>query len=1053
MEAWRTAVNRWGDTLFELALLLTNQRAAAEAVTIAAACQVFSDSSNAHAEHDLYAALLKQHKRWRQPLRDRVLPRMLAKIEPVDRALLGLWLLRHIDGERLAVIVGQPAQVMVDRLALLLARTTNIPLADLQPDGEHVTLGKWLEAQLGLQPQPASHIRNCARCRAAQSSWQRAAESIQTTLQETLKKEHLPPSCEDAIEDALHQQQQAGERRWWQERRVLIPAFFTTLALALALVIGPWGGEILPAAAPRTTAEALVQATLDGWTALPATGTLHRQVWALDPRLQSNDPLITDLWLNTAESGQYRVEVRRNNQLVEWQLGDGKQTLHHAGEPSYSSCPWRTDASASFRMLDQAALRFRSSPEQQRAVRDARLLQGAYGAGYRALQQALLADDLRSFGTRRDNQRTLAVLSYTDRQAQPPRQILLRIDPQAHQLYGVQEVALSGGQSTARDLWRLQAQDEPKTAIPSNLPRWPQNVTRDQIFDITCPALNPQHVVSLSTLVGDAQQWYLPQALPPGIDRAALLTLNPVVTYIDYTPLGVPRGSVATLLGRDRWLTISGLDWHPGARGVTRIDRGAWSVEIGNQPRPGIWSLKLRQHQNRGNPSSPTIAIYGSGWTQEELLTVVDSLSLFDPQSWLSLDAAFLDARPLPQPVHDSIKRAFTALRPEPNATIYSETKTELRTNPKPQALNDPYTLSDTLRAPPVVVRKQWQMYKDARLAQFRDVVELGDGTLNALIANDGSQFKMYSGTEGRLDTGSAAISPLQQEQPGIEMVRALLRTNDPISFVEQDDGWVLQQSSTYRFVTMSFEFRGSAFQQVPWTQGLGDGSIVRRLWLDRQTYAPRQFTVVHRDLDGKETPLLATTMIERRATDALSGEELLALPALPDDVLTMNVTAVRETTVELDTTSPVAQILSWPASSSVVVGEPPRRRGSRTALSSNGLWQQRWDQFATSDVWYQSVYRFPPDDTAVTITQGPRNLMRHILRYQSSAQSWTNSQPIEVAIAGQPRTAWLLSNDTSAALVIEIDDLLVHISAPIGYLQGPILERLPQLSWMPSES
>lgn len=193
--------------------------------------------------------------------------------------------------------------------------------------------------------------------------------------------------------------------------------------------------------------------------------------------------------------------------------------------------------------------------------------------------------------------------------------------------------------------------------------------------------------------------------------------------------------------------------------------------------------------------------------------------------------------------------------------------------------------------------------------------------------------------------------------------------------------------------------------------------------------------------------------MIERRATSALSAEELLALPDLPDDVLTMNVTAVRETTVELDTTSPVAQILSWPASSTVVVSELPPRRGSRTALSSNGLWQQRWDQFATSDVWYQSVYKFPPDDTAITITQGPRNLMRHILRYQSSAQSWTNSQPIEVTIAGQSQTAWLLSNDTSAALVIEIDDLLVHISAPIDYLQGPILERLPQLSWMPGES
>ncbi|MBV9788168.1 MAG: hypothetical protein JOZ51_08345, partial [Chloroflexi bacterium] len=868
MEAWRTAVNRWGDTLFELALLLTNQRAAAEAATVAAVCRVFSASSQAHTEQELYAALLSQQKRWRQPLRERVLPRALAKIAPLDRALLALWLLRHSDGERLAAIVGQPVAVVVERLALLLTENANVPLADLQPDGEHMTLGRWLEAQLGLQPQASAHARNCARCRAAQASWQRAAETIQATLYETLKKEHLPPSCEDAIEETLFQQRYAADRRWWQERRVWLPAFFTAIVLGLAFVIAPWGDEILPAAAPRTTAEALVQATLDGWTTLPVTGTLHRQVWALDPRIQTNDPLITDVWLNPAASGQYRVEVRRNNQLVEWQLADGKQTLHHAGEPNVSSCPWRTDASATFRMLDQAALKFQSPPEQQRAVRDARLLQGAYGTGYRALQQALSADDLRSFGTRRDNQRTLAVLSYTDQQAQPPRQILLRIDPETHLLYGVQEVALSGGQSTARDLWRLQVQETAKTSVPTNIPRWPQNVIRDQIFDISCPALNPQHVVSLSTLVGDSQQWYLPRTLPPGIDRAALLTLNPVVTYIDYTPLGVPRGSVATMLGRDRWLTISDLDWHPGAEGIAEVQRGAWSVEIGNQPRPGIWSLKLRPQQNRGNPSSPTIAIYGSGWTQEELLRVVDSLSFFDPQIWLSLDTAFIDARPLPQPVHDSIKRAFATLQPAPNATIYSETKTELRTNPKPQALNDPYTLPDALRSPSVVVRKQWQMYENAQVARFRDEYALGDGSLNALIASDGSQFKMYNAPEGRLYSGAATILPLQQQQPGIEMVRALLRTNDPIAFSEQDDGWVLQQASAYRFVTMSFEFSGSGYQQAPWTPGLGDGEIVRRLWLDRQTYAPRRFTVVHRDLDGLETPLMSTTLVERRDAD-----------------------------------------------------------------------------------------------------------------------------------------------------------------------------------------
>jgi hypothetical protein len=1050
MEAWRSAVNRWGDTLFELALLLTNQRAAAEAASVAAVCRVFAAASAAHGEQELYAALLSQQKRWRQPLRDRVLPRALARIEPADRALLGLWLLRHMDGERLAAILGQPAQVVVERLAQLLARNTNIPLADLQPDGEHLALGAWLQAQLGLQPLPGAHLRSCARCRAAQSSWQRAAESLQQLLHDALKKEHLPPGCIDAIEDALLAQQSAEEQRWWQERRFWIPAFFSGIGLLLALLIAPWGGEALSTAAPQSSARELVQATLDGWTTMPVSGTLQRRVWAIDPRLQINDPLITDLWLGAADTGRYRVEVRHNNKLVEWQLADGRQTLHHAGESNYSSCPWRTDASASFRMLDQAALTFKSSPEQQRAVRDARLLQGAYGTGYRALQQALLADDLRSFGTRRDTQRTLVVLSYTDRQAQPPRQMLLRIDPQTKQLHGVQEVLLSGGQTTARDLWRLESQATTDATLPTNLPRWPQNVSRDQIFDTSCPALNPQHVVSLSTLLGDSQQWYVPRKLPPGTDRAALLTLNPVVAYIDYTPLGVPRGSVVTFLGRDRWLTISDLDWHPGGPVVERVERGAWSVEIGKQPRPGIWSIRLRQSAQRMNPSSPNIAIDGSGWTREELLGVIDSLQLFDPQAWLSLDAAFLDARPLPQPVDENIKRAFTAIQADANTTLYHETRTEVRTKPVSDTLSDPYTIPAAIRSPATILRKQWLIYRDGRLAQFRDLFERTDGTPFALFASDSQQFKAYISPEGRLYSGN--LSVLQNQQPGVEMVRAMLRTNDPITILEQDGAQILQQSSRYRFVTMSFEFSGSSFPQTPWTEELSEGEIVRRLWLDPQSGRPQRFSVSHRNLQGQETPLLNSTLLHRRTLERLPFASPLDLPPLPDDVLTLQVTGSSETTVELPASMPITQILSWPPSGSTTVSAAPPRRGSRSELSNNGLWQQRWDRFVAADVWYQAVYRFPPDDTAVTVTQGPRSLMRHVLRYQSSAQGWTSSQSIAVTIAGQPRTAWLLANDSAAALVIEIDDLLLHITGPAGYLQGPVLERLPQMVWTPAQ-
>ncbi|HEX6287827.1 MAG TPA: hypothetical protein VFZ66_01480 [Herpetosiphonaceae bacterium] len=1050
MEAWRTAATRWGDTVFELALLLTNQRAAAEAATVAAFCRVFSGATGAEAEQALYHALITERQRWRQPLRNRVLPRALARIEPLDRALLGLWLLRHVDGERLAAIVGQTPQAMIARLTTLLTRTTNIPLADTQPDGAHLTLGTWLEAELGLHTQPMAHLRTCARCRAAQTSWQNAIATLRGMLQETLKKEHLPPACIDAIEDALIARQAAEPQRWWQQRRVWIPAFFLSIGLVVALLVVPWGNRIAQQAAAPATARALVQETIDGWMSAPVSDTLHRQVWAIDPRLQSAEPLITDLWLSGAAPEHYRVEVRYNNRLVEWQLGDGKGRLSYAGEPSYSSCPWRTDASAQFRMLDQAALTFRVTPEQQRAAREARLSQGAYGLGYGALRQALVADDLRSFGTRQEQQRSLVVLGYTDRQAEPARQILLRIDPVSRQLYGVQEVALGGGQTKTRDLWRLQAQEQIETSIPAHLPRWPQSVTREQLFDAACPALNPQHVVSLSTLVGDSQQWYLPREMPPDTSRAAMLTLNPIVAYIDYTPLGVPRGSVATFLGNDRWLTISDLDWHPGAATVKQIARGPWLVDVAAQPRPGIWSARLRPARERDNKFSPTIALYAGGWSEAELLDVIDTLQLFDPQIWIALDAGFLDARPLPQPVHDSIRRAFIALQPQPDSALYSATKTVVRVNPESTHLSDPYQIAAAQRSPESLIRKQWQIYADGQLSGFRDLRALPDDTPYALIASDGSQFKVYMSVDGRLYTGDAAVLPLKPQQPGVEMVRSLLRANEPITILDQDGAWVLQQSSPYRFVTLSFEFNSPGLQQTPWTEGLIDGVIVRRLWLDRETFMPKAFALFHRSPQGQETPLVSTTIIERGAVAAPAKDALLELSPLPADTLTMQVTAVRETAIDTSMYPPVRRVLAWPASPEVAVGEPPQQRGSRTQLSNSGLWQQRWDSFVPSDIWHQRIYRFPPDDLPITITQGPHDLMRHILRYQTSVQSWSSSRAIPVTIAGESQTAWLLSNDNAAALVIEVDDLLVHIAGPIGYLQGPLIDRLPNLVWTP---
>ena len=89
-----------------------------------------------------------------------------------------------------------------------------------------------------------------------------------------------------------------------------------------------------------------------------------------------------------------------------------------------------------------------------------------------------------------------------------------------------------------------------------------------------------------------------------------------------------------------------------------------------------------------------------------------------------------------------------------------------------------------------------------------------------------------------------------------------------------------------------------------------------------------------------------------------------------------------------------------------------------------------------------------------VTFTQGPATLMRHILRYSSNghdiAPDWTSSRTLSVTILDQPRTAWLLTNNMTTVLVVEVDEIMLHIVGPEEYLTGSLLNLLPQLTWTP---
>jgi hypothetical protein len=98
--------------------------------------------------------------------------------------------------------------------------------------------------------------------------------------------------------------------------------------------------------------------------------------------------------------------------------------------------------------------------------------------------------------------------------------------------------------------------------------------------------------------------------------------------------------------------------------------------------------------------------------------------------------------------------------------------------------------------------------------------------------------------------------------------------------------------------------------------------------------------------------------------------------------------------------------------------------------------------------------YRIQGDQESVVLRQGPRNLLRYILRTQGGRlddrnRTWTSSKAFSATIAGEQRTVWLLETANQSMLVFEADDLLVQILAPdADVLEQRVLPVLAQLKW-----
>jgi hypothetical protein len=1052
-ESWRVAISRWGDPLWRLAWLYHGDLAAAQTATVQAFVRAFATSPN-DAQAALFSALLQSPPRqyWLIRRKQR-LPRALRRMEPQERLLLALWLLYNLDGSRLVTLANTSQYTLIDQLVAALL--PNLPSQDLARRNNvgQALFTLWLSQKLGfttnavLDNVPASTWQG----------WQAMLAQMQELLDSIVGRLHLPLATRQAIEAELSSPQEVILP--WQQRYATWIGIPAVLLVLILIISKPWQ-QATPTLtnSSQTTPEAVVQQALDTWAKLPQTNTLHRQAWAVDERSPDTPAVITDLWLQ-AGSSRHRVEVRKDGNLVEWQIADGIRQLRYAANPDYSSCLWEDSS-----LLDRLARVFVTTPEQQRAARNARMMLGAYGQGYHFLRAALVAPDLHSLGIQHAGNMPLALLTYTDQHRPKPRQLLLAIDLNAYQLRSVRELGKQQAQSMARDLWRLEAHEILPTGVSTAAPRWAgQPLQRGKLLDPACPGIDPEHVVSLRMLADGGRGWYLPSTLPSDLIGAALL----MPTIIGQQSSNALLTARATFVGANRWLSLTMLSSGLPNNMTDAIQQGEWRVKIleqGNRLNALVCQntgINMEQATNSSACSS-AIAVTARGWSRNDLLAFIDTLVPVDVQIWASLDNSFLDAHPLDPQVRTVLLDALDHLRLPQDGMLYTKFEQTVRINPNRSVLQDPYHVSSTITTPKSYVLEQWLAYSNDELVRFKQLRTSSEGATIAAEIADGIKFATYDGTHGQVvihGEGQPSWWFSSQQISINQIMMSLLSRTNPITLTEQSDSWLLEQSlgETAMF------FRLPLLQSWTWLDDLPPGTFTHRITIDKSTGLPRHAVMVHLDRQSNETVLGTAKLTDWRILDSSPPQEFWSFPQLPEDTVTVEQEPPNWTPVIVDNSLDVhmpARLLVWSGASGIREQSDRNLDPALYVAShlnervSSELWSNVYNLEATGLI--KTTRYIMPDGARVTIWQGPRSLLRRSLRYSARrttgvTQIWTASTQVNVVLAGQQRSAWLLENPVASALVVEIDDLLAYITGPnLEYLQSTLLDQIPKLEWIP---
>jgi hypothetical protein len=448
------ALQRYGDDIYRLALLLAPDTSAAAEALLAATRRV-AVSGAAPDERALLAALRdalpkeRRRRTWRHmpawaspPHRRAHEARLLAAIARLprqQRLALGLALLRgedpadaaalldgdetalreHVrdallalaaaDGGRAIAESRMPAGTTLSSSAARPALTI-LPADELlgtaapeacRPTRAALALGT---AAIHADPAVRGHLALCPDCRAVEQSWSYLTSAVEDTLRGALRDARLPEDLAERLRDAISAPA-ATASSWLTSPQLRLALVALPVLALIAFLVAPRGGrsavstgELGPLPPPPDPRGLVQRAGEYLYTPPSGSGVWHARYaiqWVFAGGTYAL--LAADEWVEPT-SGHHRLQLAHydGGGPYEFQLGDGVRSAWYAVSDSYAPSLYPLSVKTPI-----PRARLDVTPDQQQQMLRARLQSGAWDLPAIYLRQAQAAE-LRTWGRQRN---------------------------------------------------------------------------------------------------------------------------------------------------------------------------------------------------------------------------------------------------------------------------------------------------------------------------------------------------------------------------------------------------------------------------------------------------------------------------------------------------------------------------------------------------------------------------------------------------------------------------------------------------------------------------